>query len=289
QSLYGTIGHIFCQVAPEENLDPIKQVADVTLKIQEGETAFVGKLEFAGNTFTKDYVIRREWLLREGARFNTGWLKACITRMRQLGLVDIAKDPEFKPNPQDPKKMDIKVHVKELNRQSVNFNLGYSGFDGLYLGLGYSTRNFLGTGETLAVTIQTGTRSKQYKLAFSEPYLFHSRANVGFEGHKSSLSYPGSYTRKGEGFSISTSTRLPRFFNLSLSYSYEDVEISDLPANFLDDPLSNLYFRDGAISAISPVFYYSTVDSPLFPSSGSKFLLSYRYSGGILGGDVDLH
>jgi len=53
-----------------------------------------------------------------------------------------------------------------------------------------------------------------------------------------------------------------------------------------------LYFGEEGkrkISSISPTLYYSTVDSPLFPTRGVKYLLSYRYSGGFLGGDVNMH
>ncbi|UCH92223.1 MAG: outer membrane protein assembly factor BamA [Candidatus Aminicenantes bacterium] len=287
QNIYGTLGHIFCLITPIENLDPIKKVADFTLKIHEGETAYVGKLEFTGNTFTKDQVLRREWLLKEGSRFNTNWLKTCITRMRQLGLVDIAKEPEFKPNPENPQKMDITVPVKEINRQNINFNVGYSGYDGWYIGLGYSTKNFLGTGETLAVTLQTGTRSKQYSLSFTEPYLFDLPANLGFSVHKTAVDYPGLYKREGEGFSIFTSARFARFFGAALNYSFENVKTSEVNEDLL--VTNPFYYQVGKISAISPTIYYSTVDSPIFPASGTKFLFSYRYSGGLLGGNVNLH
>lgn len=290
RDIYGSLGYIFCQVVPTENLDPVKKVADLTLKIHEGDVAYVGDLDFTGNTFTKDYVLRREWLLKEGSRLNMNALKACITRMRQLGLVDIAKIPEFKQDPDDPQKMDIAVEVKELNRQSINFNMGYSGYEGLFVGLGYSTRNFLGRGETLALTLQTGTRSKQYRLAFTEPYLFNLPASLGFSVHKTDVEYPGIFTRKGEGFSLSTSARIGRFYGASLSYSFENVRASNVNEDFIaSNPYYALYYRDGTISAISPTIYYSTVDSPLFPTSGSRYLFKYKYSGGFLGGNVNLH
>lgn len=290
QNIYGTFGHIFCLITPAENLDPIKKVADLTFKINEGEPAYIGKLEFTGNTFTRDRVLRREWLLREGSRFNTNWLKAGITRMRQLGLVDIAKEPEFKPNPENPQKMDIIVPVKEINRQTINFNVGYSGYDGWYIGLGYSTKNFLGTGETLAVNLQTGTRAKQYRLSFTEPYLLGLPINLGFSVHKDSVDYPGLYKRKGEGFSIFTSARFARFFGAALSYSFENVKASEVNEDLLfANPSYSLYYQPGIISAISPTIYYSTVNSPIFPTSGTRYLFSYRYSGGVLGGTVNMH
>jgi outer membrane protein insertion porin family len=287
QNIYGTLGHIYCQIAPVENLDPVKKTADLTVKINEGEMVLIGKMEFEGNTFTKDQVLRRELLLREGFRFNTNWLKNSILRMRQLGLVDIAKDPEFKPNPENVNKLDIKLHVKEINRQSVQFNVGYSGYDGLFVALGYSTKNFMGMGETLAVNLQTGTRSKQYSLSFTEPYLFNTPADLGFSVYKTAVDYTGMYKREGEGFTLSTSTRFARFFGASLTYSFENVNLSDVNENLqITNPY---YYQSGKISAVSPTIYYSTVDSPLFPSSGSKYLFSYRYSGGLLGGDVNMH
>ncbi len=290
QNIYGTFGHIFCLITPVENLDPIKKIADLTLKIHEGEPAYVGKLEFTGNTFTKDHVLRREWLLSEGSRFNTAWLKTCITRMRQLGLVDIAREPEFKPNPENPQKMDITVPVKEVSRQNINFNVGYSGYDGWYIGLGYSTKNFLGAGETLAVNLQTGTRAKQYSLSFTEPYLLGLPMNLGFSLHKTSVDYPGAYKRAGEGFSIFTSARFARFFGASLSYSFENVKTSEVNEDLLlSNPYYYIYYQPGVISAISPTIYYSTVNSPIFPTSGTKYLFSYSYSGSLFGGTVKMH
>lgn len=291
QKLYGSLGYIYAQVSPVENLDPTKKIADLTLKIYEGDVAFVGKLEFKGNTYTKDRVIRREWFLREGQRFNTSLLETSITRMKQLGLVTIEKMPDIKPNPQDPQKVDIIAEVKELSRQMINFNVGYSGFDGWFVALGYSTQNFMGMGESLSLQLQSGTRAKQYELSFTEPYLFNT-ASLGFSVHKTALRYPYLYTRDGAGFNISTSFRFWRYYGASLFYSFERVEISDVNEDYIfSNPYSYYYFGEGkrTISALSPTIYYSTVDSPIFPTHGTKYLFTYRYSGGFLGGDVNLH
>ncbi len=288
QKVYRTLGYIYCLAAPEENLDPVNKVADLTLRINEGEVAYVGKLSFKGNTFTKDHVLRREWLLNEGQRLNMSLLETCITRMRQLGLVDIQKPPEFKPDPNNARKVDINLEVKELNRQSVNFNAGYSGYEGLFVAVGYSTQNFLGRGETLAIRLQTGTRSKQYSLSFTEPYLFNLPASLGFNVHNTSQEYTF-LNRKSTGFGFQTSARLWGFWGASLGYSYEDVESTAVYEAETDSYLNALYNYTGAISSLSPTIYYNSVDSPIFPTRGTKILFNYRYSGGLLGGDVNLH
>lgn len=291
--VYRSLGYIYCNVAPLDDLDPVKKVADLTLRFSEGEVAYLGKLEFKGNTFTKDHVIRREWFLVEGERLNMGALEDCITRMKQLGLVTIEKMPEFKPDPKNPQKVDIIAEVKELNRQMINFNVGYSGYDGWFIALGYSTQNFMGMGETFSINLQNGTRSKQYSLSFTEPYLFNLPASLGLSIHKTSLEYPYLYTRKGEGFGLSTSFRFWRYYGASLGYDFENVEISDVNAqlDIINNPYYYMYYFEGKrkISSLTPTIYYSTVDSPIFPTSGTKYLVNYSYSGGFLGGDIDMH
>jgi outer membrane protein insertion porin family len=291
QKFYGSLGYFYAQVVPSENLDPVKQIADLTINIQENEVAYLGKLEFIGNTFTKDHVIRREWFLREGRRLNINALEDSIKRMKQLGLVTIEKMPEIKPDPQDPQKINITAEVREVNRQMINFNVGYSGYEGWFVALGYSTQNFLGMGETFSLNLQQGTIAKTYQFAFTEPYLFNSQANFGIDISKTYYKYPNLYTRKGEGFNFSTSSRFWKFWGAALVYSWENISISDVNDTYMQNSFYSYLYSEGKriISAISPTIYYSTVDSPIFPQSGSKFLVSYRYTGGLLGGDIYSH
>ncbi|HUU04514.1 MAG TPA: outer membrane protein assembly factor BamA [Patescibacteria group bacterium] len=292
QKFYGGIGYFYAQVVPSENLDPVKQTADLTINIQENDVVYLGKLEFTGNTFTKDHVIRREWFLREGRRLNINSLEDSIKRMKQLGLVTVEKMPDIKADPQDPQKINITAEVKELNRQMINFNVGYSGYEGWFVALGYSTQNFLGMGESFTLNLQSGTRAKNYQFAFVEPYLFNLPANFGIDIFKTSYRYPYMYTREGEGFNISTSARFWKYWGTSIIYSMENISISDIYEDYqFMNSYASYYYSEGKrrISALAPTLYYSTVDSPIFPSSGSKFLATYRYSGGFLGGDINLH
>ena len=291
QKFYGGLGYFYAQVAPRENLDPVKQIADLTINIQENEVVYLGKLEFTGNTFTKDHVIRREWFLREGRRLNINALEDSIKRMKQLGLVTVEKMPEIKPDPQDPQKINITAEVKEVNRQMINFNVGYSGYEGWFVALGYSTQNFLGMGETFSLNLQQGTIAKTYQFAFTEPYLFNTQANFGIDISKTYYAYPNLYTRQGEGFNISSAARFWKFWGASLVYSWQNIAISDVNEAYHANSYYSYLYSEGkrVISAISPTIYYSTVDSPIFPRSGSKFLVSYRYAGGFLGGDIYSH
>src|SRR2546423_15127085 len=103
-----------------------------------------------------------------------------LQRLNQLGYFEEIKQEgaEVKPNPTQPQ-VDINLKVKERGRNSIGFNGGVSGIGGSFMGLSYETKNFLGFGETLAVTLQGGTRQSQYQFSFTEPYLFNRPLTTG--------------------------------------------------------------------------------------------------------------
>ncbi|MDH7512552.1 MAG: outer membrane protein assembly factor BamA [Clostridiales bacterium] len=299
--LYRNGGYLYVQVMPVESLDPKNKRVNVAFNIYEGEVAYLHRLEFRGNTYTKDKVIRREMLLREGDRFSLALFKDSILRIKQLGLVDLEKEPDVKPNPEDPTKIDASINVKELQRNNIQFSAGYSGYEGMFVALSYSTVNFLGAGENLEITAQYGKRIKNYVFGFSEPYFLDYPITLGFNIYDRFFILPYLYDRKGRGADLIVGARLRGYVRGNLTYSYENVEIS--PSSYQDDeylgyysPYSYSYgypyyggygYGKYAVSALIPTVYRSTVDSPLTPTRGRMVLVSMKYAGGFLGGEVN--
>ena len=296
---YRNFGLLFCQIAPVESLDPKRKVVNLTFNVYEGEIAYLHRLEFRGNIYTKDKVIRREMLIAEGDAFRFEVFKNSVLRVKQLGLVDLEKDPEIKPSPDNPTQMDVTVNVKELQRNNIQFTAGYSGYEGPFVAFSYSTVNFLGAGENLELVLQHGKRIKNYSFGFTEPYVFDQPITVGFNIYSREMIYPYLYNRKGRGADITLGARLIGYLRGNLVYSYERVHIWQ-PEETGDqaypygspyyDPVYLGMFGYGNynMSSLMPVIYYSTVDSPLTPSSGTMYSASLKYSGSILGGEIDL-
>ncbi len=219
-------GYLYAQVAPVESLDPKRKVVNVTFNVYEGEVAFLHRLEFRGNNYTKDKVIRREMLIREGDRFSLAYFKDSILRIKQLGLVDLEKEPDIKPNPEDPAQIDVQVNVKELQRNNIQFTAGYSGYEGTFVALSYSTVNFLGAGETLEFMVQTGKRVKNYSFGFTEPYLFDQPITLGFNVFDRRIDYPYLYNQKSRGADLTIGARLFGYWRANVTYSYQNVNVS---------------------------------------------------------------
>lgn len=291
-------GFLYSQVMPVESLDPKKKTVNVTFSIHEGDVCFLNRLQFKGNVYTKDKVIRREMFLREGDRFSFTLFKNSLLRMRQLGLVDLEGDPDIKPTAENPALFDVTVNVKELQRNNIQFTAGYSGYEGAFVALSYETVNFLGAGENLNLTFQHGKRIKNYMFGFQEPYIFDYPLSVGFNVYNRYIILPYLYDRKGKGADFIFGARLFGYWRANLTYTFEDVEIklptegeSETGSTPTIDPYYMSMYGLGThkISSIFPSIYYSTVDSPLTPSRGTMLLASLKYAGTFLGGEIDLY
>jgi outer membrane protein insertion porin family len=281
-------GYVYAQIIPVENLDPKNKIVNITFNVHEGEIAYLNRLEFRGNIYTKDKVIRREMIIREGDRFSFTMFKNSILRIKQLGLVDLDKDPDIKPNPDDPTKMDVQVNVKEMQRNNVQFTAGYSGYEGMFVAFSYSTVNFLGAGENLELAIQQGKLVKNYSFGFSEPYLFDKPITAGFNIYSRRTDYStyGLYKQNMKGIDLTLGTRLVGYWRTSWTYSLQKVKM-DYP---LGSYYQQLYGQYGNYyqSSITPTIWRSTVDSPLTPTRGSSYSASLKFAGTFLGGEVNM-
>ncbi|MCX6572634.1 MAG: outer membrane protein assembly factor BamA [Candidatus Aminicenantes bacterium] len=281
-------GYVYAQIIPVENLDPKNKIVNITFNVNEGEIAYLNRLEFRGNIYTKDKVIRREMMIREGDRFSFNMFKNSILRIKQLGLVDLDKDPDIKPNPDDPTKMDVQVNVKEMQRNNVQFTAGYSGYEGMFVAFSYSTVNFLGAGENLELAVQQGKLVKNYSFGFSEPYLFDKPITAGFNIYSRRTDYStyGLYKQNMKGIDLTLGTRLVGYWRTSWTYSLQKVKM-DYPVGSYYQQIYGQY-GNYYQSSITPTIWRSTVDSPLTPTRGSSYSASLKFAGTFLGGEVNM-
>jgi outer membrane protein insertion porin family len=161
---------------------PDEGIVDFVITIEEGKQFSLRRLEFIGNTFTRDNVLRREVLLNEGDIYNQSAWEYSIIKLNQLGYfdpIDKDKDADFKTNEEEAN-VDINLKVTERGRQQISFNGGLSGIGGSFFGLEYSTNNLLGRGEILSLNMSAGNRQKYFQFSFTEPYIKNRPITAGF-------------------------------------------------------------------------------------------------------------
>src|SRR4029079_10182101 len=142
----------------------------------------------------------REVRLVEGGLFNTEALKYSVKRLNQLGyfkqLEGNDKDMKVDKTVARDNAVDVTLKVEEQNRNQVTFGAGVSQYEGFFGQLSSQTATFLGRGESLPATAQAGSRSQNYQLAFTEPFLFDRNLTGGGDILKTSLAFIRYFTPK---------------------------------------------------------------------------------------------
>ena len=136
------------------------------IDIDEGKPFYVSRIEFQGNTITRDRVIRRELMLDEGSVYNSQLWEYSLLRLNQLEYFDPLKVDQDSEAHQDPDNgtVELLLKVKEKGKNSIGMNGGISGMSGAFIGVNYQTNNFLGLGETLSLQGNLGNVSRQFTV-----------------------------------------------------------------------------------------------------------------------------
>jgi outer membrane protein insertion porin family len=184
---YGAQG--FIEYSPEPNptykdnpQNANEGIVDFVVTIEEGKQFTLRRLEFVGNTFTRDNVLRREVLINEGDIYNLSAWEYSVIKLNQSGYfepIDKDKDADFRTNEEEAT-VDINLKVTERGRQQISFNGGLSGIGGSFFGLEYSTNNLLGRGEILSLNLAAGNRQRSFQFSFTEPYIKNRPITAGF-------------------------------------------------------------------------------------------------------------
>ncbi len=313
--VYGVYGFIDFTATPQMDVHDDSKIIDLTFDFDEQKQFFVRRIEFSGNTTTRDKVIRRELLINEGDIFNDHYWEISLLRLNQLNYFDRIKpeNAEIKRNTKQGT-VDILLKLKEKGKQSISFNGGVSGLAGCFIGLTYQTNNFLGLGETLTLSGQIGTVQRTAVFGFTEPYLFDRPISTGFTVSTSRYTFNQSqqtslllgqkiqlnpnieqdYNQNTTGFTVFASYPIRRFSfaRFGLTYGYSDTSIQSF-SNASTQLFQLLQFQAvGGPSALSgihsskitPTISYNTVDNPTNPTHGRSLFYSASLEG--LGGNV---
>src|SRR5215510_7669140 len=314
---YGTQGYIQADVSfIPKFIDQTNEEGEIeiTLDVDEGRQFTLRRLEFIGNTNTRDVVMRREILLNEGEPYNKHFWDLSMLRLNQLGLFEEIKDKDaISRNDDRNQSVDIDLQVKEKGRQQIQLNGGVSGYAGSFFGIEYSTNNFLGYGESLNFALSLGNRQLLAMFGFTEPYFMGKPMSLGFQVYAQKNKFYGTtfdtssfdpnalFTQETIGGTVSLSTPLRQFtkkfpgFSLAsrvgLSYSLTSNKVVD-PRQNRDFDLTNdvsLNFAQPSIieSRVTPSIYYNTKNAYFDPTRGQSLFLGFSMAGGIFGGDIN--
>ena len=318
---YGTAGYINFTSIPGQTFDDEKMLISLEIDVDEGKQFYVRRIEFQGNTTTRDKVIRREMVLEEGGVYNSRLWELSLQRLNQLSYFDQLKpeDPNITDKRLDEKNglVDLTLKVHEKGKNSIGLNGGVSGLEGAFVGLNYATNNFLGLGETVQIQVSLGNLARSALFGFTQPYMFDRPLQLGvsvfanktsfnqarqisiFSGQNLNLSNSilqnlQNYSQSSAGLTTSLSYPLHSrsFKRLGVTYSLDRSTLLAL-STASKSLFEFIAFRgisgpnalSGIItSKIFPNFSINSLDSGLFPHSGQQMTVGAEIAG--IGGTV---
>jgi outer membrane protein insertion porin family len=290
--LYRNSGYLYSNVEVELQERP-ENVADVVIRVFEGDQFTVGRLEFQGNDRTRDKVLRREFRVQEGMVLNMGALRNSLLKVRQLEYFELDEENpiEFRDIDRDAKTVDLVVQGTEADRTELLFGGGWSELDGFFGQFSMRTQNFLGRGETVGISLQSGKVRDLFELSYFVPWLLDRPQSVGFQLFKRDLDYNLLDTQRQvreETGGVFTYGRSFGFFqSVRLQYGY--AEFNDM-IEFIDSTNGQVIstFSEYEKSNLRPVWQFDSIDSRIEPTRGMRMMGSVEYAGGVLGGNVEL-
>lgn len=281
KKVYGSQGFVLynAEFDPEfkdNPSNPNEGIVNVTVSIDEGKQFRLRRLEFAGNTFTRDKILRREVLMNEGDIYNQQSLEYSVVRLNQTQYFDpIDKDQDVEIRTDEEQgDVDVIVKVKEKGRQQISLNGGVSGIGGTFFGLEYSTNNLVGRGETFSFQFGLGNRQQQLTLTVQEPYFRDRPISVGVSLFTSRYKFFGEGTFLSQNQDLLSDIIYNPYSSITTDSANLFTQSTYGASIFATSPLSELFFKKRRFTTFSRVgltyqFSATSIEDPPINSVGN--------------------
>ena len=282
------LGYPFAHATPRMARDAIAQRVDVTFMVEEGQRAYVERIEIHGNSRTKDYVIRREFDFGEGDPYNKTLIDRAERRLKNLNYFKTVKISTRPGSTADRVILDVET----VDQSTGDFFIsgGYSTTDGWLAEVKVGDRNFYGTGNAVQATVSYGQYAQGGDLSLVDPALFGNHVSGGIDlfGRQAFASPYQSYGSNTYGGTLTLGTPISEQTTVQWRYSLYDQNVTLDPS--ATSATVSLPVQQAAaagrqlVSAAGDTVTYNTLDNNKLPTNGINSQLRQDIAG--LGGDV---
>ncbi len=173
-------GYAFANINAMPELDKEKHQVAFIFMADAGRRVYVRRINIAGNTKTRDVVIRREFRQMEGGWFSASKAKKSKQKVDRLDFFSEV-NMETPPVPGTNDQLDVNMAVKEKATGDFSIGAGISSGEGLVLTASITERNLFGSGNYLSTQINTSKVNKVYSVSYTNPYYTDEGMSRGFD------------------------------------------------------------------------------------------------------------
>jgi len=277
--MYQDEGYAFANVIRNLNIVPGENKVDVEFSFEKGKLAYFGRVKIKGNTKSRDKVIRRELLIREGQKFNGTALRQSKENVQRLGFFEPESIVFNTVSPKEKEDiLDVEISVKEKNTGQISLGAGYSTATGGFFQASISQSNFRGMGQNLTFSLNLAKTSNTFSVDFTEPFFLDTKWSLGGGVFVSNDETSASYAEKKKGLNVRVGYPIFTFTNIYTTYKLEDTKIRSV-----DDPTIDINLENGLASSIQASIVQDRRDDRSDARKGIFLSYSTEYTG--IGGD----
>jgi outer membrane protein insertion porin family len=270
--LFGTIGYAFANINAIPEVDRAKRTVAFDVSIDPGRRAYVRRINISGNARSRDEIVRRELRQFESAWYDTDKIRLSRERLTRLGyFTDVTIDSV--PVPDAPDQVDLNVNVTERSTGTFLIGLGFSSTDRLVLTASVNQQNFLGTGKSLGINLNTGRTQQTVDVRYTDPYFTVDGVSRTFELYNRRLNADqlglGDYQLRTSGIGLRFGvpyTEIDRV-NFGLAYERNEITLGATPPQryqeYVDAFGTNSWALLGSLG-----WFRDDRDNPLTPTKG---------------------
>ncbi|WP_085277392.1 outer membrane protein assembly factor BamA [Pseudogulbenkiania subflava] len=269
----GNDGYAFANVNALPEIDREKRQVAFTLFLDPGRKTYVRRVNIAGNTKTRDEVVRRELRQLEGAPYASDKIKRSKERVELLGYFEDV-NVETPAVADTPDQVDMNINLKERPTGSISAGIGFVQGQGLVFSGSVSQSNIFGSGKSLSAGISTGKVNKSASIAFNDPYFTVDGVSLGYNLYSRTYDAQednvSKYKTRTTGAAAKFGVPITEFDRINLSLGVEQTAIttfSDSPQRYLDFVDKYGKSANTLLSTIS--WSRDTRDSALWPTRGA--------------------
>jgi outer membrane protein insertion porin family len=268
----GDDGYAFANVNAAPKVDRDNRKVAFTFLVDPGRRVYVRRINIFGNQRTRDEVIRRELRQLEGAWYSASAISRSRDRLNRLGYFKQV-NVETPAVPGTTDQVDVNFTVEEVPTGALLVGVGFSSSEGLVLSGSISQNNFMGTGNALSLTVNSGDVNTVYALSFTQPFWTVDGVSRGFDLYKRDIDSTsldvGSFKTSTLGGNVRFGVPVTEIDSVFFGLGYEQTDIDLFP----DSPLRYRDFvREFGDNVDSYPFTVGWArdsrDSAIFPRSG---------------------
>jgi outer membrane protein insertion porin family len=275
--VYADDGYANADVRPGIKQREDENVMDIVFRVQKNQAVYFEKIVIEGNTKTRDKVIRRELHVHEQEKYSSSRLKRSIRNLYRLDYFEDINAQTLPGSSED--QIILNLDVTEKATGSFSFGAGYSAVEKMYVMGSISERNFFGRGQKIELRLQTGSESRQFRLLFTEPWLFDIPLSATAEAYNWERDYDD-YERDSKGGMVRFGYPIRDYLSAYISYAYDISEVENINEEYSHLIEEGRYTE----SSVTTSLVYDSRDRAINPTEGGRHRLSLEYAG--LGGDV---